>query len=167
MEYIISGCFGLILGSFLNVCIYRLPREESLVRPRSRCPGCGAQIRWYDNVPVLSFLLLGAKCRDCKHPISWRYPLVELLCAVIAILFMSRSIGSPLWLAVSLTAAYGLVTLSFIDIDTMMIPDEISIGLAVLGLAFFWVNPNFSGGLWARFFQSLGGAAGGFFLMWG
>lgn len=69
---------GLLFGSFLNVCISRIPKRESIVRPRSRCPECGAAIRWYDNVPLLSWVLLGRRCRDCKRPIPWRYPLVEL-----------------------------------------------------------------------------------------
>ena len=69
---------ALLLGSFLNVCIARLPRSESIVRPRSRCPECGAAIRWYDNIPLLSWLLLGRHCRDCKRPIPLRYPLIEL-----------------------------------------------------------------------------------------
>lgn len=69
---------GLLFGSFLNVCISRVPKKESIVRPGSRCPACGAAIRWYDNVPLLSWVLLGRRCRDCKQPIPWRYPLVEL-----------------------------------------------------------------------------------------
>ena len=69
---------GLLFGSFLNVCISRLPLHESLWSPRSHCPNCQATIRWYDNVPLLSWVLLRGKCRDCKQPISWRYPLVEL-----------------------------------------------------------------------------------------
>jgi leader peptidase (prepilin peptidase)/N-methyltransferase len=70
---------GLLFGSFLNVCISRLPKGESIVRPRSHCPECGAPIRWYDNVPILSWLILRGRCRDCEQPISWRYPLVEFL----------------------------------------------------------------------------------------
>ncbi|GGA62647.1 hypothetical protein GCM10011507_12770 [Edaphobacter acidisoli] len=69
---------GLLFGSFLNVCISRMPQRESVVRPRSRCPQCGAAVRWYDNIPLLSWVLLGRRCRDCKQPIPWRYPLVEL-----------------------------------------------------------------------------------------
>ena len=80
LDLIVIAAFvlGLLLGSFLNVCISRVPRRESVVRPGSRCPECGVGIRWYDNVPLLSWVLLRRRCRDCKEPISWRYPLVEL-----------------------------------------------------------------------------------------
>ena len=75
---LVAFLFGLLMGSFLNVCISRLPKHESIVKPRSRCPECGAAIRWYDNIPILSWILLQARCRDCKAQISWRYPAVEL-----------------------------------------------------------------------------------------
>ena len=75
--YVVVVAYGLVFGSFLNVVIYRLPREMSLVRPRSHCPSCGALVRWFDNVPLISFLLLGGRCRRCRAPIPWRYPLVE------------------------------------------------------------------------------------------
>jgi len=166
MEYFISACVGLGIGSFLNVCIHRMPREQSVVKPRSRCPACGAQIRWYDNIPLLSFALLRAKCRDCKAPISWRYPLVEAICGAATVTFMHRHMSSPPWLAVSLVAVYAIIALSFIDIDEMIIPDELSLGMAALGLVFFWANPNFHGAVWQKFLQSLGGAACGFGLMW-
>ena len=77
------GVVGAVIGSFLNVCIARWPRDESVVRPRSRCPGCGAGIAWHDNIPVLSWVLLRAKCRACGAPISWQYPLVEATSAVL------------------------------------------------------------------------------------
>ena len=77
--------FGLCVGSFLNVCIYRLPESKSIVHPRSMCPQCGALIRFYDNFPLLSYLLLGGKCRHCKTPISFRYPVVELLSGLFAV----------------------------------------------------------------------------------
>src|SRR5438045_6664371 len=76
---VVCGVFGLLVGSFLNVVIYRVPRKESVVRPRSRCPGCGTQLAERDNVPVVSWLLLRGKCRTCGEPISARYPMVELL----------------------------------------------------------------------------------------
>ena len=75
---VFAGIFGLIFGSFLNVCIYRIPQGKSIVWPRSFCPKCGKTIAWYDNIPVLSFLILGGKGRCCKEPISWQYPVVEL-----------------------------------------------------------------------------------------
>src|SRR5271169_477909 len=82
MPELIGGLFGLLIGSFLNVCIHRWPRDLSVVRPRSACPACGAQIVWYDNVPVLSYFLLRGHCRGCGAPIHWRYPVVEILTAL-------------------------------------------------------------------------------------
>src|SRR5882724_12262353 len=81
--YIVAGLFGAIIGSFLNVVIHRLPREESIVFPNSRCPSCGAVIAFYDNVPLLSYVALGGRCRSCKTHISGRYPTVELLTALL------------------------------------------------------------------------------------
>ena len=75
----IAALFGLLIGSFLNVCIFRLPRDLSVVHPRTFCIACEKQIAWYDNIPVVSYLILGAKCRNCAAPVSWRYPAVELL----------------------------------------------------------------------------------------
>jgi len=81
---------GLILGSFYNVLIHRLPRGESVIAPRSRCPNCGAPIRWHDNIPLLSYILLRGRCRDCKKPISPRYPLVELTSGLLALLCYNK-----------------------------------------------------------------------------
>src|SRR5688572_19891946 len=90
---IFGGFFGLMLGSFLNVCIHRWPKEESVVKPRSRCPGCGKMIAWYDNIPVLSWLVLGGKCRNCKAAISIQYPLIELTTGIIWV-FMAWRYGA-------------------------------------------------------------------------
>ncbi|MBI1941421.1 MAG: prepilin peptidase [Acidobacteria bacterium] len=86
MPYAVVGLFGLAFGSFLNVCIFRLPRHESVITPRSRCPRCSQPIRWHDNIPVLSFLVLRGKCRNCRGPISPIYPVVELLAAGVLLL---------------------------------------------------------------------------------
>src|SRR5215510_15002470 len=83
--YVIAGTFGAIIGSFLNVVIHRVPLEQSIVFPNSRCPSCGATIAFYDNIPVLSYVALGGKCRGCKERISFRYPAVELLTATLFI----------------------------------------------------------------------------------
>ena len=81
--YVFAGILGAVIGSFLNVVIHRIPQEESIVFPNSRCPSCGAVIAFYDNIPVISWMLLRAKCRGCKQPISFRYPAVELLTAAL------------------------------------------------------------------------------------
>jgi leader peptidase (prepilin peptidase)/N-methyltransferase len=125
---------GSCLGSFLNVCIYRMPRELSIVRPRSRCPGCSRQIAWYDNIPLLSFLALGAKCRHCKAPISWRYPLVEGLTGAAAVGVFAR-FGMGAVGLVYLAFVCALIASSFIDFEFQIIPDEISLGGLAVGVA--------------------------------
>src|SRR5258705_11750139 len=114
--YVLVGVFGAIIGSFLNVVIHRLPREESIVFPNSRCPSCGAVIGFYDNVPVLSYLALAGKCRRCKERISVRYPAVELL---TGILFFSLSWHDGFRAALSFDLAFtgALVALVFIDAE--------------------------------------------------
>src|SRR4051812_3670383 len=87
--------YGSVYGSFLNVAVHRLPREESLVRPRSRCPGCGKPIAWFDNVPILSWLLLRGRCRRCRKPISARYPLVEAAAGLLAAALLRRWPADP------------------------------------------------------------------------
>lgn len=153
---------GLLFGSFLNVCIYRIPREKSIVWPPSSCPNCGARINWYDNIPVLSFLALRGKCRNCKSPISIQYPIVELLTGALTLLFVWRY-GLNVWTFVVLAAVYALIILSVIDLDIMIIPDRFSLGMIVLGLAFAWCNPNFSGAWWQKELASLLGAGVGLF----
>jgi len=144
--WIVCLIFGLVTGSFLNVVIYRLPREESLVKPPSHCPRCKAPIAWFDNIPVVSFLLLGGRCRNCKEEISIRYPLVELLTGVLfAIiyhrLFVEGSSGVPV-LVVSLAFASALVAVTFMDIDHQIIPDEITIPGMAAGLLVSLLIPS-------------------------
>lgn len=125
--------FGAIVGSFANVCIHRLPRGESVVAPRSRCPRCGTQIRAYDNVPVLSWLLLGGKCRDCAAPIPARYPLVE---GAVALLFFAsfwRHGLGPDAVAGALLATAAVI-LAATDLDARVLPDEVTLTVLGLGL---------------------------------
>jgi leader peptidase (prepilin peptidase)/N-methyltransferase len=147
---------GSVIGSFLNVVIARLPRGESVVHPRSRCPGCGAPIAWYDNVPVLSWLLLRARCRRCRTRISARYPLVELLVAVLGALAVQRHGVAP---AAAVELAFGafLVALAFIDLDTWLLPFSLSLPFAALGLAAGWLQLAPSGSLGVSL---LGGGVG-------
>jgi leader peptidase (prepilin peptidase)/N-methyltransferase len=160
-----ASIFGLIAGSFLNVCIYRIPKNLSIVRPRSACTRCGAKIRWYDNIPLLSWLLLRGKCRGCGAKISPQYPAVELFTAVMTVLFIHK-FGLSLWTPCALLAVYCLIILSVIDMRLMIIPDRFSIGLIAFGLAVCFANPAFEGAALARFLSSLGGAGAGFFGMW-
>ncbi|MBR5151584.1 MAG: prepilin peptidase, partial [Elusimicrobiaceae bacterium] len=100
---IFAGLFGLVLGSFFNVCIYRIPQGKSIVWPGSFCPVCNAPIKWYDNIPLFSYLWLLGKCRACKKPISIQYPLVELLTGLLTVFFVWH-LGLTLWTAVVLVA---------------------------------------------------------------
>ena len=139
--WLLVGVFGSIIGSFLNVCIYRMPREESIVWPGSRCPHCRKPIAWHDNIPVVSFLLLGARCRQCHQSIRWRYPIVEALTAgsIVAVLcrFGLNAVG--IIYAVFVCA---LVVASFIDLEFQIIPDEISVGGLVLGVLLSVLVPS-------------------------
>jgi leader peptidase (prepilin peptidase)/N-methyltransferase len=130
---IIVFIFGSIVGSFLNVCIRRMPLGESVVWPRSYCPKCKKRIPGYDNIPFLSFFLLGGRCRFCKQKISLQYPLVELLSAFVFIIFYSRYGLSFDFIFYTLFAC-GLIIATFIDIEHRIIPDEISIGGIIIGL---------------------------------
>ena len=132
--------FGAMVGSFLNVCIVRLPEERSIVRPRSHCPSCGHQIAWYDNLPVLSFVLLRGHCRVCGVRISPLYPTVELLTGALAVALWMRLGTTPAFAGYFLFAA-ALVTITFIDLDHRIIPDVISLPGIVVGLAVSFVSP--------------------------
>lgn len=157
----VAGVFGLLLGSFLNVCTLRWPTDESVVHPPSHCPACGADIRWYDNIPVFSYiLLLRGRCRSCGVFISPQYPLVELATGLIWA-------GSFLQFGLSVESLRGAVFLSVLlgiaisDARFYIIPDQFSLGGAALGLAF----APFPGGL--SFVESVLGVAVGFGLLWG
>jgi leader peptidase (prepilin peptidase)/N-methyltransferase len=133
LEKICVFIFGSITGSFLNVCIYRLPREESIVFPGSHCPKCNKPIHWFDNIPLLSYILLLGKCRSCKERISPRYFLVEFLTAAMFLLFYVHfAFSFKFFLYVILTC--GLIVSTFVDFSHRIIPDEISIGGTVVGL---------------------------------
>ncbi len=146
---------GAVVGSFLNVVIARVPKGESIVSPRSRCPRCGSAIAWYDNVPIVSWIALRAKCRRCGLPISVRYPIVEILTGVLAVAVV-RQVGAT-WSAVGYFAfAACLLALAYIDLDTWLLPHQMTWPLLALGLA----SP-----LWNRalpFAESGIGAAAGF-----
>jgi leader peptidase (prepilin peptidase)/N-methyltransferase len=133
--------FGACIGSFLNVCIYRIPLEESIVMPRSHCPHCDKLIAWYDNIPILSWFVLGARCRHCKKPISPRYLLIETLTAFLFTMVWLQyglSIYTPIyWIVIA-----GLVVATFIDFEHYIIPDRISLGGIALGLIVSFILPE-------------------------
>ena len=135
---------GSVIGSFLNVCIYRMPREQSIIHPRSRCPHCAHPIAWYDNVPLLSFALLRGRCRQCRAPIAGRYPLVEALAGLSTVAALSRFGTGGVGLVYT-ALLYALIAVSFIDLDFQIIPDEISLGGLVLGLGLSLWIPSLHG----------------------
>jgi len=141
MYYLFAFLLGAVVGSFLNVCIYRLPREKSIVSPPSSCPSCGAGIRFYDNIPIVSYLLLRGRCRSCRAPISRQYPLVELINALLALfLFMKFGLSSAFLVLFVFCSA--LVVITFIDLEHQIIPDEISIPGIVIGFAASFLFPG-------------------------
>jgi leader peptidase (prepilin peptidase)/N-methyltransferase len=154
-----AALIGAMFGSFLNVCIHRWPREESVVRPRSRCPGCGQGIAWYDNIPVLSWVVLRGRCRQCREPISAQYPLVELAMAAIWG-FMAWRFGLS-WQAASGAFFFSiLLGIAMTDAREYIIPDEFSLGGLVIGLALSLTHG------WPGVVDALFGAVAGFVLLW-
>jgi len=125
--------FGGVIGSFLNVCVYRIPRNESIINPGSHCPKCNNPIAWYDNIPVISWLALGAQCRHCKEPISWQYPLVESITATLFLLVYWR-FGLVVATPVYMLLAAALVLVTFVDLTDWTIPDQVTIPGIVIGL---------------------------------
>lgn len=142
VTYILAGLVGLCVGSFLNVVIYRVPNNMSLAKPASHCPKCGYVLHWYDNIPILSYLMLGGKCRGCKEHISIRYTLVEifnmLLWLLSVYLFWEESI---VYSVIAMLASSLLICIFFIDLEHMLIFNRFSISIAVLGIvAMFFDN---------------------------
>ncbi len=136
--------FGSCLGSFLNVCIYRMPKEQSIVWPASRCPHCEKPIAWFDNIPVVSWLLLRARCRNCRKPILWRYPVVELLTGLMTVATFARFGVGPVGL-IYVAFVCALIVVSFIDLEFQIIPDEISLGGLVVALVLSLLVPQLHG----------------------
>ena len=166
---VLSGvfAFGLMVGSFLNVCIWRIPAEEQVVKGRSHCRRCAKEIAWYDNIPLLSFLLLRGRCRHCKAKISWSYPFVELITGIL----FAATVMHFGWSKV--TAAYvilgaSLIVLSMIDFKEMILPDEITLPGISLGVILSFYAPELHGsftrwgGLWAGVMGALVGSG----LLW-
>ena len=156
VTYVLFGLLGVCVGSFLNVVIYRIPNNMSLAKPNSHCPGCKYELRWYDNIPVISYLILGGKCRSCKSHISFRYTAVELANMVMwllsAVLFWERS--------VVMACVYALVSslficIFFIDLEHQLIFDRFQIMLLALGEVALFCDVDYD---WLS--HLIGGAAG-------
>ena len=133
--------FGSLIGSFLNVCIIRMAKEESVVTPRSHCVKCNKLIAWYDNIPFISFILLKGKCRSCGEKFSFRYFFIELLTA-LSFLGLYRYFGLQPILFPYLVMVSGFIVATFTDIDERIIPDEISVGGIVVGVILSFAIPN-------------------------
>lgn len=141
LEALIAAIAGLLAGSFLNVCIYRLPRDLSVVKPRSHCPACEKTIAWHDNIPVLSYVLLRGRCRHCGAGISWRYPLVELLTAACFAAAITKEGPTLAGVKLCLFCAI-LITLIFADMEERILPDEFTLGGFVAGLVMTFLVPR-------------------------
>lgn len=133
--YIFSFILGSVVGSFLNVCIYRLPREESVVTPPSHCTACGSRIRFYQNVPIISYVFLGGKCSECGSRIPTRYPVVEILTGIL-FLAAFRTFGFTLETLFYLILICSLIVITFIDLEYMIIPNIITIPGIIVGLLY-------------------------------
>jgi leader peptidase (prepilin peptidase) / N-methyltransferase len=145
MDYLIPVIvfiFGAVIGSFLNVCIYRIPRGKSIIKPGSFCPGCEKPIKFYDNVPILSYIILGGKCRQCGSKIPVRYPFVELLTAVL-FLMIYRKCGLIYEMPIQMFFISLLIVISFIDYDFQIIPDVLSIGGLIAGIIISFMRQGF------------------------
>ena len=187
--FTVFACFAFALGacvaSFLNVCIWRLPRNESVVRPGSHCPKCNAPIKWYQNIPILSWCCLRGRCANCHEPISLRYTIVELLGGVLflmayfqwampSILRQMPILGlvpiGDMWLvAAEWLVITGLILGSFIDLEHFYLPDRVTIGGMILGVPISFLVPELQGQTerLLALYWSLGGMSAGFLFLWG
>jgi len=151
------GLFGLVVGSFANVCVHRIPLGESVVHPRSRCPSCGTMIAWYDNLPLLSWLLLRGRCRHCGSSISVRYPLLELLMG-LSWAALAWHFGPTLMLAEAIVLITLLWILTLIDLETFLLPNVLTLPGIAVGLLFSWLQGDA--------IDALIGAAAGYGSFW-
>jgi leader peptidase (prepilin peptidase)/N-methyltransferase len=135
IEPLLALVFGLLIGSFLNVCIHRLPRGRSIVKPRSHCVRCRKTIAWYDNIPVVSYFVLGGKCRYCGRAISLRYPAVELLTGLLYFYFVATLGATAAALKMCVLSSL-LVALIFTDLEKLLLPDQLTLSGTLAGLAF-------------------------------
>jgi leader peptidase (prepilin peptidase)/N-methyltransferase len=137
---VLAGVLGLAVGSFLNVCIYRLPRRQSLVHPPSRCPRCGRGLSWFDNIPVVSWLALRGRCRQCGEPIAAQYPIVEIVTAVLFVAVVVLTPTVPLIVS-RLVLGSALIVLFMIDLEHQILPNVITLPGIAVGLALSLLAP--------------------------
>ena len=164
MSYIIVFILGSIWGSFSNVCIHRLPDNKGVARGRSYCPSCKKQIRWYDNIPIFSYVLLKAKCRDCSAKINVKYLLVELICALSFVWFFYL-FGLSLTTLLFFILSIFFIIIFFIDLKHFIIPNELTFPLMAIGL-FKSFDPNLNQYLFPNFLNSVIGGVAGYLIIW-
>lgn len=161
LEFFVVCILGLVFGSFANVCIYRMPRNMSIIKPNSHCTNCNTFIKWYDNIPIVSYILLKGKCRKCGSKISIEYPLVEFCCGLL-FLSMYYLYGFTFLLIPFCLLVFSLLVITIIDFKFQIIPDEISFMLMIVGFAVSFFNLNLGETIWQRVLNSfLGFLAGG------
>ncbi|MCD8309136.1 MAG: prepilin peptidase [Clostridia bacterium] len=162
VTYVFAGILGLCVGSFLNVLIYRLPRGINIAKPPSHCPQCGYRLKWYDNIPLLSYIILKGKCRNCGKHISFRYPITEVLTCLLWVACVPCFYRYGVWVvAIACIAVSALVVVFFADAETLTIPDSMVITIALCGTALL-VLEIFGLGCGVGWAQRLIGLAAGF-----
>jgi len=166
MRYLLSIIIGLFFGSFGNVCILRLPADKSVIFPASHCPACGHPLKPIHNIPVLSYLALRGRCGFCQARISWQYPLIEALMATL-FAFHAWFFISDLRMIMADILGFYLICITLIDYRHRIIPDELSLSMAAIGLCFSFFSPYIGGVAWMRFLKSLSAGLGGGLLMYG
>ena len=164
MSYFIVFILGSIWGSFSNVCIHRLPNNKGVAKGRSYCPSCKKQIRWYDNIPIFSYVLLKAKCRDCSVKINIKYLLVELICALSFVWFFYL-FGLSLTTLLFFILSIFFIIIFFIDLKHFIIPNELTFPLMAIGLLKSF-DPNLNQYLFPNFLNSLIGGVAGYIIIW-
>ena len=164
MSYFIVFILGSIWGSFSNVCIHRLPNNKGVAKGRSYCPSCKKPIRWYDNIPIFSYVLLKAKCRDCSVKINIKYLLVELICALSFVWFFYL-FGLSLTTLLFFILSIFFVIIFFIDLKHFIIPNELTFPLMAIGLLKSF-DPNLNQYLFPNFLNSLIGGVAGYIIIW-
>ena len=163
--YFVVFVLGLLWGSFCNVCIYRLPNKENVINSRSKCRSCNEVIRWFDNIPLISYIILQAKCRNCKTYIAFRYFLVELLTALcfVGIFYVYGATITTLMLII---LSIFFIVIFFIDLDHFIIPNELTFPLMIIGFLKSF-DPNVNLNLFPNYMESLIGGVFGYILIWG
>ena len=164
MSYFIVFILGSIWGSFSNVCIHRLPNNKGVAKGRSYCPSCKKQIRWYDNIPIFSYVFLKAKCRDCSAKINVKYLLVELICALRFVWFFYL-FGLSLTTLLFVILSIFFIIIFFIDLKHFIIPNELTFPLMAIGLLKSF-DPNLNQYLFPNFLNSLVGGVAGYLIIW-